>query len=73
MFVHCQHGADRTGTATAVYRIVVEGWTKDEAIREMTQGGYGFHPLWANLIRYVRELDVDRLRREAGLIGATDR
>jgi protein tyrosine/serine phosphatase len=67
LFVHCQHGADRTGTVTAVYRIVVQGWTKDEAIREMTQGGYGFHPLWYNLVRYIRELDVDRIRREAGL------
>ena len=71
VFVHCQHGADRTGTATAVYRIVVEGWTKEEAIREMTQGGFGYHEMWDNLIRYIRELDVERIRREAGLTGAT--
>ena len=28
VLVHCQHGADRTGTLCAVYRIVVQGWTK---------------------------------------------
>ena len=67
VFVHCQHGADRTGTLIAIYRIVVEGWSKDEAIREMTEGGYGFHPLWKNLKRYIRELDVDAIRRQAGL------
>jgi len=65
VFVHCQHGADRTGVMVAAYRIAVEGWSKDEAIREMTEGGYGFHSVWKNLVDYVRELDVGRIRREA--------
>ena len=42
-FVHCQHGSDRTGVCIAAYRIVVQGWTKQDAIREMTGGNYGFH------------------------------
>lgn len=67
VFVHCQHGADRTGMMTAVYRIVVQGWSKDDAIREMTQGGFGFHPIWHNLVDYVRQLDVAALRREVGI------
>lgn len=67
VFVHCQHGADRTGTMCAVYRIAVCGWTKDEAIREMTEGGFGFHPLWQNLVEYVRQLDIEVLKRRAGL------
>ncbi len=71
VFVHCQHGSDRTGVMTAVYRIAVQGWTKDAAIREMTQGGFGFHSLWANLIRYVRELDVIQIKRQAGLLATT--
>ncbi len=65
--VHCQHGSDRTGTMIAIYRIAVEGWTKDEAIEEMTKGGFGFHPLWENLIRYLRALDVDALKKRAGM------
>jgi len=67
VYVHCQWGADRTGMMIAIERIALEGWTKEEAITEMTQGGFGFHEEWQNLIRYVRELDVERLAREAGL------
>lgn len=73
IFVHCQHGADRTGTMTAVYRIVVQGWSKDEAIAEMTGGGFGFHAIWKNLITYVRELDVEKIRSAAGLPPANPR
>ena len=53
-FVHCQHGADRTGTMCAVYRVVIQGWTKEEAIREMTEGGYGFHKVWENLVDFIQ-------------------
>ena len=67
VFVHCLHGSDRTGMMLAAYRIVVQGWSKDEAIREMTEGGYGFHAGWANLIRFIRDMDVQKVRREAGL------
>jgi protein tyrosine/serine phosphatase len=67
VFVHCQHGADRTGMMTAIYRIAMEGWSKDDAITEMTEGGYGFHAIWKDLVEYVRELDVERLKREAGV------
>lgn len=28
VLVHCQHGADRTGLAIAMYRIVEQGWSK---------------------------------------------
>jgi len=62
VFVHCQHGSDRTGVAVAAYRIVVQGWTKEEAIAEMTKGGTGFHAIWGNLVTYVRNLDVRRIR-----------
>ncbi|MBN1674889.1 MAG: tyrosine-protein phosphatase [Kiritimatiellae bacterium] len=65
--VHCQHGADRTGTLCAVYRMAVCGWTREEALREMTQGGFGFHPFWDNLTAYLRNLDIERIRRRAGI------
>jgi len=67
VFVHCQHGADRTGMMTAIYRVVVEGWSKEDAVAEMTEGGFGFHSIWKDLVDYVREVDVERLRKEAGL------
>lgn len=65
--VHCLHGADRTGTMIAIYRIAVQGWKKDAAIREMTGGGYGYHAVWGNLIRYLKELDVEALKKKAGM------
>jgi protein tyrosine/serine phosphatase len=67
VFVHCQHGADRTGTSVAAYRIVVQGWSKQEAIREMTEGGFGFHAVWGNLIKSLERLDVNRARQQLGL------
>jgi len=64
VLVHCQHGSDRTGTMVAVYRIVVEGWTKAQATDEMVNGGFGFHPVWQQLLRYIDALDVDAIRAE---------
>ena len=64
VFVHCQHGADRTGTMVAVYRIVVEGWDRKKAIDEMCNGPFGFHEIFSGLPKFIEELDVEKLRRE---------
>jgi protein tyrosine phosphatase (PTP) superfamily phosphohydrolase (DUF442 family) len=71
-FVHCQHGADRTGTMCAIYRTAVQGWSKDDALKEMVEGGYGFHGVWQNLKKYIHELDIDEMKRRAGLGGKKD-
>lgn len=55
VLVHCLHGADRTGTMCAMYRILREGWTVDDAIDEMKNGGYGYHSVWGNLPRFIRK------------------
>jgi len=65
--VHCQHGADRTGLMCAVYRVAVQGWSRAEALREMREGGFGYHSVWTNLPAYFRGLDIDDLRRQAGI------
>jgi protein tyrosine/serine phosphatase len=67
LMVHCQHGADRTGALVALYRIVVQGWSKEKAVLEMNQGGYHHNALWRNLDRYVLKADVAALRKELGL------
>jgi protein tyrosine phosphatase (PTP) superfamily phosphohydrolase (DUF442 family) len=67
--VHCHHGADRTGVMCALYRVVAQDWTKAEAIREMTQGGYGFWPGWTNLVTYLEQVDVERMRRAVAAQG----
>ena len=62
VFYHCQHGADRTGTMTAVYRIAHQGWTKKAALDEMVNGGFGYHAVWTNLIKYLEGFDTARVR-----------
>jgi protein tyrosine phosphatase (PTP) superfamily phosphohydrolase (DUF442 family) len=61
VFVHCQRGADRTGTATAVYRVCVEGWSREDAIDEMVNGGYAFEPRFVQLKKYLRGFDPKAL------------
>jgi len=58
--VHCYHGADRTGTMVAVYRVRSHGWSTDEAIDEMLHGGYGFHKIWQNLIRWTEKVAAEK-------------
>jgi protein tyrosine/serine phosphatase len=67
VLVHCQHGADRTGTMCAMYRIAVQGWSKDDALREMTGGGFGFHEVWQNLLHYINAVDIERVKKKAGI------
>ena len=67
VFVHCQHGADRTGLQCAVYRVAIQGWSKREALREMTEGGYGFHRIWVNLPTWFEDLPIEKLARQAGI------
>ena len=50
-----------------MYRIVIEGWPKEKAIEEMTKGGFGFHTIWKNLIRFVEDLDIEEIKRKAGI------
>jgi hypothetical protein len=69
VLVHCQHGSDRTGMMVAIYRIAIEGWTKAQAMDEMINGGFGFDPIWENLIRYIEELDVDAIKEQVGKQG----
>jgi len=69
VLVHCAQGADRTGMMVAIYRIVVQGWSKDDALKEMVDGGYGFHGVFQDLVRYVRNLDVDALKAKMAQAG----
>lgn len=60
--IHCKYGADRTGLMSAMYRILYQNWSKEMAIDEMLNGGYGFHSIWANIIEYIEKADIDSLR-----------
>jgi protein tyrosine/serine phosphatase len=71
VLVHCMHGADRTGTMCAIYRIAEQEWTKEEALKEMTDGGFEFHGVFDNLLEWVEKLDVAALKKEAATPGST--
>ncbi len=44
VFVHCRLGDDRTGMAIASYRMAMEGWSADAAMKEMELFGFrGVH------------------------------
>ena len=62
VLMHCKHGSDRTGLMAAMYRVVVQGWSKEEALGEMTQGGFGENSHFKDDIRYMMQADADKLR-----------
>ncbi|WLH95971.1 tyrosine-protein phosphatase [Pseudomonas hefeiensis] len=62
VLMHCKHGSDRTGLVAAMYRVVVQGWSKEEALNEMTEGGFGNNPHFKDGIRYMMRADIEKLR-----------
>lgn len=51
VFFHCAHGKDRTGTMCALYRMEVEGWSREQAYLEME--AFGFNKVWTSLRDFV--------------------
>ncbi len=66
VLIHCQHGADRTGVIAAMYRLVFQGWSKQQALAELREGGFGFHPMWRNIPSFLRRVDVAAVRGRVG-------
>jgi tyrosine-protein phosphatase SIW14 len=53
IFVHCQHGQDRTGVVLGLFRVFEQKWTPKAAYDEMLD--IGFHPALIFLDNYYRE------------------
>jgi protein tyrosine/serine phosphatase len=62
ILVHCQHGADRTGVVMAMYRIIYQGWSKQQAIDEMKNGGYNFHAIFFNIPAFINNADIPAIK-----------
>ncbi|SDA93575.1 Protein tyrosine/serine phosphatase [Pseudomonas sp. NFACC15-1] len=62
VLMHCKHGSDRTGLVAAMYRVVVQGWSKEDALNEMTEGGFGDSHHFKDGVRYMMQADIDKLR-----------
>lgn len=53
VFVHCQHGADRTGCMLGIYRETQQGWDYEKTYQEMRK--YGFKPYYVKLSDAVKK------------------
>ncbi len=62
--IHCHHGSDRTGGVIAMYRIVFQGWTKEQAIDELKNGGYGFHSVFKNIPSTINKIDIEAFKKK---------
>ncbi len=60
VFVHCHHGADRTGTVCGVYRMVFDGWTYEQTLDEMNR--FEFNHKYVQIMQYLKQLNVGRMR-----------
>lgn len=63
VLIHCKHGQNRTGLIAAMYRIVYQGWSKQQAIAEMRGAGFGGQERFEDAERYVREVDLARFHQ----------
>lgn len=63
VLLHCKHGRDRTGLFAAMYRTVIQGWSREDALREMVEGGFGNQDDMNDAIRYVRNADIEAIRQ----------
>jgi tyrosine-protein phosphatase SIW14 len=56
IFVHCRLGDDRTGMAIASYRMAVQGWSADDALKEMELFGFTgiHHAICPGLAKYEK-------------------
>jgi len=65
IFVHCRYGEDRTGVFVAAYRMAVEKWSADQAMKEMYF--FGFNGFWHPAMKaFIREFP-DRLKSSPSL------
>ena len=63
VLIHCWHGSDRTGVVVAMYRIIFEDYTKEEAIKELREDKYGHHEsIYGNIVKYIQDADIEKLK-----------
>lgn len=69
VFFHCVHGADRTGTMAACYRIAFQGWSADQAIGELSK--YGFNTsVELSKLQYIKDFAAKWQGNAAGFLAA---
>jgi len=64
VLIHCWHGSDRTGTISALYRIVFQNWSKEDALDELMHGGFGYHAIYKNIPEFIRRADITAIKQK---------
>lgn len=64
VFVHCKHGADRTGVVIAIYRMTHDNWTTEDALREAKRYGLSFFQF--GMKDYINDYSRDHARQPTG-------
>jgi protein tyrosine/serine phosphatase len=65
VLVHCWHGSDRTGTIIAAYRMIIDNWSKEQAIKEFQKENLGYHyNMYPNLLVLLKNLDVQKIKEQ---------
>src|SRR5437773_12261447 len=41
VLIHCKAGLHRTGVMAAIYRMEYDGWSREDALRELRSHGFG--------------------------------
>jgi protein tyrosine/serine phosphatase len=68
VYVHCVEGKHRTGVMTAAYRMATDGWTPDQAFKEMKQYKFGFDLLHLEFKHFVFGYHPDKLVATATVV-----
>ena len=69
IFVHCRFGNDRTGVFVATYRMVMDKWPAEQAMKEMYL--FGFNGIWhPSMKMFIREFP-GRLKSTPSLAALT--
>jgi protein tyrosine/serine phosphatase len=69
VLIHCHGGGDRSGIVTALYRVEIQGWPLDKALKEMNRHYHvplRYPVLQRQLREYFGERSEGALAREAG-------
>jgi len=74
IFVHCRLGDDRTGMAVASYRMALEGWSAEDAMKEMELFGFRgvHHAICPGLASYEKNFP-NELKTNAAFADLTPR
>ncbi|MFD1260128.1 dual specificity protein phosphatase family protein [Entomomonas asaccharolytica] len=64
VLLHCKHGQNRTGLFIAMYRIVVQRWSKEQAINELVYGISSTEMEDVNeAMAYIQKANVNGIRK----------